>query len=472
MLNRLYQTPQKSAYLIILFLAIASTIYNAYFPLHGDEAYYWVWSHHLEAGYYDHPPMIAYMISLSNFISQDVWGVRLVNIFNMTLASIFIFKLTKLLSNEKVALTSILIFSSVILTHAGYIFATPDSPLILFWTLSLYYSYKAFFEEKRRYFILAGLFLGAMMLSKYTAILLIFAILIFALVKKRSLFTNRNFYLGIFIALLIISPMLYWNYQREWISFVFQLNHGTTDSFAIQPWLIFEFVTSQLGVFSPLFAILLFFFLAKDRLYFKDDKLFFIALSTAVPILFFTYKSFYMSMAPSYSAPGYIGGAILLAIIIEKYQLRKTFKVALALAVVTTLIVRVILLTDLARLQKEMYNTKEVVAWFYQHAKASDHFYGELLTTTAYLQFFLPGHPQTDLGIDDRYSQYDIWRNDKEWHKDGLVLARNKKRDKALQKYYKNVKLIDTKVVIPDRRVFFIYRVSDAYTQEQLKGKE
>ena len=472
MLNRLYKTPQKSAYLIIFFLAFASSIYNAYLPIHGDEAYYWMWSHHIQAGYYDHPPMIAYIIYFSNFISQDEWGVRLVNIFSMSLASLYIYKLTKLISDEKTALTAILIFSSVILTHAGFIFATPDAPLTLFWTLGLYYTYKAFFEEKRMDFFLAGLFLGAMMLSKYSAILFVFVILIFALIKKRSLFLNANFYLAIFTSLLVIAPMLYWNYQHDWISFLFQIGHGTTESFDIQPWLIFEFVSSQFGVFSPVFAAVLFYFLIKEKLYFKDDKLFLLALSTALPILFFLYKSFYMSMAPSYSAPAYIGGAVLLAIIIQRRELHKTFKVGLVIAIVLTLIARFVLMAYLPEVQRFMYKTKEVVAQFQTHAKEGDHFYGAHLTTTAYLKFFLPGHPDTDLATDDRYSQYDMWRDEKEWHKDGLVLARNTKRDALLKKYYKNVQLIDTYVVVPEKRVFYTYRVSDAYTQDELKGRK
>ena len=31
-------------------------------PLVPDEAYYWVWSRHLAGGYFDHPPVVAYMI--------------------------------------------------------------------------------------------------------------------------------------------------------------------------------------------------------------------------------------------------------------------------------------------------------------------------------------------------------------------------------------------------------------------------
>jgi len=460
MLNYLYKTPTKSAYSIILFLALFSVIYNAFFPLHGDEAYYWMWSHHLQTGYYDHPPMIAYMIYISNFISQSEWGVRLVNIFSMSIASLYIFKLTKLVSDEKTALTSILIFSSVIISHAGYIFATPDAPLTLFWALTLYYSYKALFEGKLKDYILTGLFLGLMMLSKYSAILFVFTLLIFILIKRRDLFLSPYFYLVTFISIAVIAPMLYWNYQHDWISFLFQIGHGTTETFEIKPFLIFEFVGAQFGVFSPVFTALLFFFLIKDKLYYKDDRLFFISLSVVVILLFFLYKSFYMSMAPSYGAPAYIGGAVLLAVIISKYDLQRSFKVGLIIAIVLTAIVRLALMTHLAELQRFMYQTEEVVAQFHTHAKEGDHFYGAHLTTAAYLKYYLPGHPDTDVGIDDRFSQYDMWREENSY-KNGLVLCRNHKRYHELKKYYKDVELIDTYVVVPDKRIFYTYRVSN-----------
>ncbi|MDD5203630.1 MAG: glycosyltransferase family 39 protein, partial [Sulfurimonas sp.] len=126
--------PKQSAYFIILFLAIFSAIYNAFLPLHGDEAYYWMWSHHLQSGYYDHPPMIAYLIYLTNFISESQWGVRLVNVFSFSIAALYIFKLSSEMFDEHIALNAVIIFSSLILVHAGYIITTPDSPLILFWT--------------------------------------------------------------------------------------------------------------------------------------------------------------------------------------------------------------------------------------------------------------------------------------------------------------------------------------------------
>jgi len=108
--------------------------------------------------------------------------------FSMSISALYIFKLTKEVSDEKTALDAVLIFCSVILVHAGYILTTTDAPLILFWTLTLFYSYKAFFYNSTKDYILAGLFLGFMMLSKYTAILfvLFFSISRFLMMMKRT----------------------------------------------------------------------------------------------------------------------------------------------------------------------------------------------------------------------------------------------------------------------------------------------
>ncbi|WP_345991452.1 glycosyltransferase family 39 protein [Sulfurimonas sp. HSL-1716] len=464
MKTTLYDNPTKNAYLLIIFLAIFSAIYNAFLPLHGDEAYYWVWSRHLQAGYYDHPPMIAFMLYLTNFISQNEWGVRLVNVFSMSIAALYIFKLTKMLSDEKTALNALIIFSSVILTHAGYIITTPDSPLILFWSVSMYYTYRALFIGEKKDFILTGLFLGLLMLSKYTAILYIAGVVIFMLLKRRDLFLNPYMYLSMAIAALVVSPMLFWNYKHDWISFTFQLHHGSTSSYEIYPHLFFDFFGGQFGIFSPVFTAVLFFFLIKDRLYFKDDKLFFISLSIVVTLLFFMYKSLYTRMALNYSAPAYIAAAVLLAVIISKYEMKKTFKAGLIVALIFTILGRIAFLFFLPYVQERMYGNKEAVELLAKHAKKGDSFYGDHLTIAAYLTYYLPGHPDADLALPSRYSQYDMWRK-KGYLKDGLVLTRDPEETR-LKQVYKDVKEVDTLTVtngLHSTKTFHIYRVKEHY---------
>jgi len=462
MLNTLYKTPQNSAYLLILFIAILSTLYNAYLPLHGDEAYYWMWSHHLQSGYYDHPPMIAYFIFLTNFISESEWGIRLVNVFSMSISAIYIFKLSHEMFGEKVALNALIIFSSVILVHAGYILTTPDSPLILFWTLSLYYAYRAIFYGATKDYLLTGVMLGLMMLSKYSAILFVFMLLIFIVLKRRDIFLNRNFYFAVLVASIVVSPMLWWNYQNEWISFAFQLEHGSSKTFDLYPNLFLEFFAGQFGIFSPVFTAILFYFLVKERLYFKEEKLFFLSLSIITILLFFFYKSFFTRMELNYAAPAYIGGAILTAYIFERYKLVRTFKVGLIIAITFTIIGRLGFLFYLEIVQDRMYGNREAVQLLQTHSQKGDSFYGDHLTIAAYLNYYLKERPETDVILESRFSQYDMWRED-DFLKDGLVLTRDTE-EVRLSALYNDIKLIDSITVkkgIKGEKTLYIYRVTN-----------
>lgn len=461
MFDSLYKNPAKSAFLIILFLGIFSTFYNAFLPLHADEAYYWVWSHHLQASYYDHPPMIAYMMHLTNYISQSQWGVRLTNIFCMSFTAFYIFKLTKLISDEKTALNSILIFASIILVNAGYIIATPDSPLMLFWSMSLYYAYRAIFIGSKSDFILTGIAVGLMMLSKYASILFVAGLLIFLLIKRRDIFKNPYFYAAIVIATILVSPVLWWNYQNDWISFKFQWNHGKTNNFTIHPLILLDFILGQFAIFSPVFAAILFWFILKKRLYFKDDKLFYLVTSTLTILLFFAYKDLYKNMELDWVAPAYIGGTVLVAIIISKNKLIKTFKIGLIVALIFTILGRIGLMFFLPYVQNRMYGNKQAVRALESYAKKGDHFYGSDLEMAACLKFYLPHHPITQVATPSKYSQYNMWQK-KGYLKNGLVLSMSPE-EYYLHQEYKHVKLLKTLTFvrgIHGKKHFYIYRVT------------
>src|SRR5512144_3013452 len=62
-------------------LVLLRLVAAAFTPLTFDEAYYWTWSKHLAGGYYDHPPMVAFVIRAGTMIAGDTeLGVRLVSI--------------------------------------------------------------------------------------------------------------------------------------------------------------------------------------------------------------------------------------------------------------------------------------------------------------------------------------------------------------------------------------------------------
>ncbi|MBN8892936.1 MAG: glycosyltransferase family 39 protein, partial [Rhodospirillales bacterium] len=64
--------------LALLVLTLARLLVAALTPLAPDEAYYWVWSRALAAGYFDHPPMVALWIRAGTALAGDTaLGIRL-----------------------------------------------------------------------------------------------------------------------------------------------------------------------------------------------------------------------------------------------------------------------------------------------------------------------------------------------------------------------------------------------------------
>jgi 4-amino-4-deoxy-L-arabinose transferase-like glycosyltransferase len=44
-----------------------------------DEAYYWDWHRFLSFGYFDHPPMIAWLVHVTTLLLGDTyWGIKAV----------------------------------------------------------------------------------------------------------------------------------------------------------------------------------------------------------------------------------------------------------------------------------------------------------------------------------------------------------------------------------------------------------
>ncbi len=101
---------------------------------------------------------------------------------------------------------------------------TPDAPLIACWSGTLYFLYRALIEESRHAWLGVGVCLGLGMLSKYTIALLGPAALLFMVMDPRSRrwFLKPDPYIAACIGLALFSPVIAWNFDHEWASFIFQ----------------------------------------------------------------------------------------------------------------------------------------------------------------------------------------------------------------------------------------------------------
>ena len=91
-----------------------------------DEAYYWYYSQNLSWGYFDHPPMVAWMIALGYGFFQNELGVRLVSCLLGTGTALLIWSLVRH-PEKKVFYKEFFIWIlSITLLHAYGFFISPD----------------------------------------------------------------------------------------------------------------------------------------------------------------------------------------------------------------------------------------------------------------------------------------------------------------------------------------------------------
>ncbi len=309
-------------YMLLALLAIVTLIQLGLIgrgDLFCDEAYYWEWSRHLDFGYVDHPPMIAYVIFLFTTLGGDSeFMVRLGSVFFTAGTSILIYLISKnLFRDEIVGFFSALLFNLI----PGFLLigslATPDAPQIFFWTLTLYLTHKSL--TKTRCWYLAGVSLGLALLCKYIAILLVPSVFLFLLLSSdhRCWLRRKEPYLALFIAFLIFSPVILWNAGHGWISFIYQLSHGALEAQTANFWGgLWEYAILQFQLLSPgvyLFCIVSMIVSGYLGLVKKESAFIFLFCASVPTILFFTL----LNGMPHWAFPGYIGSMIALIRLIQ-----------------------------------------------------------------------------------------------------------------------------------------------------------
>jgi dolichol-phosphate mannosyltransferase len=214
---------------IVAYLFILKLIFVGYVNLIPEEGYYWNYAQHLDIGYLDHPPMVAWLIWLStSILGRSEVSVRLPAFVCWIVAAIFMFRLTHSLYGRLAAFGSILLLAVLPIYFGLGFFMTPDAPLFAAWVGCLYFLERALIGGNRRAWWWAGMCLGLGMLSKYSIALLGLGTMTFMLIDRQSrrwLFRTEP-YTAAIISAILFSPVLLWNFQNSWMSFVFRLNVG------------------------------------------------------------------------------------------------------------------------------------------------------------------------------------------------------------------------------------------------------
>ncbi len=238
---------QKSWPLYLFAILAVNLLQSFCSELAHDEAYYWVYSQHLDWGYFDHPPAIALLIGAGYTLLENELGVRLFVVLANLLTIYLMFRMTK---PKQPALFFALLMSCVI-AHVGF-FAAPDIPLLLTVALFFFFYQKYVKDYDWKNALWLGLTIAAMGYSKYHGIV----VLVSVLLSNFDLFRKKTFYFAVLIATLSFGPHLYWQYIHDFPTFRFHLFDRSAETYTIA--FIGEYVLGQLLIFGPLIGGLLF----------------------------------------------------------------------------------------------------------------------------------------------------------------------------------------------------------------------
>lgn len=248
----------RNAGLAVAGLLLLRAAMAGFLPLSADEAYYWLWSRQLAAGYYDHPPAIAFLIRIGTMLFGDTeFGVRFCGVLLSVAASWFVWQagLAILRDGTKAAL-AMLLFNLTLMTGVEMLAVTPDTPSIAATAAFLFCLAKLQQTRDGRWWLWAGLVAGLGLLSKYSGLFAGAGAAVWLLASPRERAWLKTIWpwAGGVLALLIFLPNLLWQSQHQWMTFAFQFGRVTGGHLTLR--FLGEFIGAQLGMASPFILVL------------------------------------------------------------------------------------------------------------------------------------------------------------------------------------------------------------------------
>ncbi|MBQ9417520.1 MAG: glycosyltransferase family 39 protein [Bacteroidales bacterium] len=225
---------------------IVNLLQAAFTGLANDEAYYWYYAQHMAWGYFDHPPMVALLVKLSQWLPGAL-GIRF---FSTLLQPCYLYLLWRMVrpteaSRHEAVAFVLICFSQPLLQLYGFL-ALPDAPLMMFTAVFLW-AYKRFLQKET---LLNATWLGLaaalLCYSKYHGILVVALVVM----SNPRLLTRWKLYWAGTVALLAFVPHLWWQYEHQWVSVNYHL--VGRNAWEYKSSYTTEYLATLLVLFNPL----------------------------------------------------------------------------------------------------------------------------------------------------------------------------------------------------------------------------
>jgi len=257
--------PQKfliSSLIIIVLTFILLRVFaiiSTPLELSADEAQYWLWSKELNWGYFSKPPMIAWLIHVSNNIFGDYdYSIRIFAPLIHGINALVIFRLSQEINDNYLAhFLSSLIWLTLPIVGVGSFLMSTDTPLMLIWTTSLLVIVKAYNSDNLFLWNLAGLIAGLALYAKYAALYLPLGLIIFYIInfQNEQNIKLRGLFLFLMNFIIVSLPNVIWNYFNNFQTINHLSSNAVIDAPSYSLFGSLTFLIAQVAILGPLLFI-------------------------------------------------------------------------------------------------------------------------------------------------------------------------------------------------------------------------
>ena len=333
-----FRVDRYTVYLVILIIAfiVFLAVKSVYIGAHVDEARWWMQTKHLQASYFDEPPLVAFQqFAITKVFGDGVFALRLGSMLYNVLSLILVYVLSlELFGDKMLALFTALLVAIRPLALTTSNIGAANAPFYFFWLVGVFLVWRAVSRKQKAYWYLAGLAAGLMLLSNLRAFLFFPGVLLFLIASRENRFWLRRKepYVAFCVAALMFLPTILWFASRHFEPIILQFNRSGFIKLGLAGYFsaVFKHILHEIVGLSPFIYLLCLFglvyggYLALTR---KDSRFELLFWMSAPTILFFLVTA---GIDPHWALPGYmvaiLAGMGALSVLISETSNRRVRK--------------------------------------------------------------------------------------------------------------------------------------------------
>jgi 4-amino-4-deoxy-L-arabinose transferase-like glycosyltransferase len=322
---------KKKTFLLIAIATLLRCVTAVCIGLGNDEVYYRMYAQYLQWNYFDHPPMVGWLIrfTTANLFLDTEFFIRLGAIASAVITTWLLFLCGKKLNNAYTGFLAALIYTATIYGSiiAG-VFILPDSPQMVCWSAGLYLlidivQFNLTDKYAKRKMILFGVVMGIGMLCKIHTSFLWLGFLLYVIFYNRQWLKEPTLYIAGIITALFFYPVIQWNIDNNFVTYLYHSNRVNVAEGGFDIASLATFAAGQVMYYNP---VIFFFIIVATVAAFKNKLQILLAekrilLLSSLPLIIIAFGiSLFKNVLPHWTGPAYSGLILLTACYFSTYK--------------------------------------------------------------------------------------------------------------------------------------------------------